>query len=95
MPYPDLTIFTEHDTEIIPTVWEGLFSYVFVIMQSPKLDEYEYFRLFASGNIRPITYDKVYTLEHVTEGLMALEKRETWGKVIIRVREDETLRARL
>ncbi|KAF8735874.1 hypothetical protein AX14_001324 [Amanita brunnescens Koide BX004] len=69
--------YSQHDTEIIPTVWEGLFS------------------LFASGNIRPITYDKVYTLEHVTEGLMALEKRETWGKVIIRVREDETLRARL
>ena len=34
-------------------------------------------------------YDKVWKLEEMPLGLLALEKRETWGKAIIRVREEE------
>jgi len=50
------------------------------------------FSLFASGKLRPVTYDKKYTLDYVADGLMALERRETWGKAVIRVREEETAR---
>lgn len=46
--------------------------------------------LFSSGKIEPVTYSTVYTLENAMEGLAALERRETWGKVVVRVR-DETV----
>jgi len=37
-----------------------------------------------------VTYDKVYTLENLTDGLAALEKRQTWAKAVVRVREEKT-----
>lgn len=46
-------------------------------------------RLFASGRIKPIIYDKVFSLDEVTVGLDALERRQTWGKVIVRVKNEE------
>lgn len=42
--------------------------------------------LFSSGRVKPIIYSRVYPLEKAVEGLLALERRETWGKVIVRVR---------
>ncbi|KAG1848603.1 hypothetical protein C8R48DRAFT_729864 [Suillus tomentosus] len=45
--------------------------------------------LFASGRIKPIIYDKVFSLDEVTVGLDALERRQTWGKVIVRVKDEE------
>jgi len=45
--------------------------------------------LFASGRIKPIIYDKVFSLDEVTVGLDALERRQTWGKVIVRVKNEE------
>ena len=47
-------------------------------------------RLFASGQVTPVTYDKVYPLEKLTDGLAALEKRQTWAKAVVRVREEKT-----
>ncbi len=94
MLHPILTNFAERDAGRIPAVWEGLFSYVFVTyIQPPKLTSV--YRLFASGKLRPVIYDKKSTLDSVADGLMALEMRKTWGKAVIRVREDETARARL
>ncbi|KAK2463267.1 hypothetical protein APHAL10511_004922 [Amanita phalloides] len=49
----------------------------------------------ACGRLRPVIYDTIYTLENIAEGLMAIEKRATWGKVIVRVREGENAKARL
>jgi len=46
--------------------------------------------LFASGRVTPVTYDKVYPLEKLTDGLAALEKRQTWAKAVVRVREEKT-----
>jgi NADPH2:quinone reductase len=46
--------------------------------------------LFASGRVKPVTYDKVYPLEKLTDGLAALEKRQTWAKAVVRVREEKT-----
>ncbi|EKM80973.1 hypothetical protein AGABI1DRAFT_112678 [Agaricus bisporus var. burnettii JB137-S8] len=47
------------------------------------------FDLFTSGKARPVTYDRIFTLENLSEGLGAIERRETWGKAVVRLRKDE------
>lgn len=44
--------------------------------------------MFASGTVQPVTYTETWPLEKLSEGLGALERRETWGKAVIRVREE-------
>jgi len=44
--------------------------------------------LFASGRVQPVTYTDVFSLDTLTAGLDAIERRETWGKAIVRVRGD-------
>ncbi|KAG6900764.1 hypothetical protein C0993_002188 [Termitomyces sp. T159_Od127] len=44
--------------------------------------------LFASNKITPVMYDRIYTLETVSEGLAAIERRETWGKAIVRIQSE-------
>lgn len=48
-------------------------------------------RLFASGRIKPIMYDKIFSLDEVTVGLDALERRQTWGKVIVRIKDEKQM----
>jgi len=36
-----------------------------------------------------VVYSEVWPLERVADGLVALEKRRTWGKAVVRVREDD------
>jgi NADPH:quinone reductase-like Zn-dependent oxidoreductase len=43
-------------------------------------------KLLSSGKVKPVVYDTIYPFEKLTDGLKALEKRETWGKVIVSVR---------
>ncbi|RDB16964.1 Quinone oxidoreductase-like protein 2 [Hypsizygus marmoreus] len=45
--------------------------------------------LFASGRVQPVTYAEVFPLEKLSDGLGAIERRETWGKAIVRVREEK------
>lgn len=47
-------------------------------------------RLLSSGKATPVVYDTVYPLEKLVDGLRALEKRETWGKVTVSVRAPST-----
>lgn len=47
--------------------------------------------LFASGRIKPIIYDKIFSLDEVTVGLDALERRQTWGKAIVRVKDEKQI----
>lgn len=47
------------------------------------------FDLLASGRIKPVIYSRVYSLEEAMEGLCALERRETWGKVIVHVHDED------
>lgn len=47
--------------------------------------------LLASGNVAPVIYTEIYPLEKVADGLRALEGRQTWGKAIVRVREDSAV----
>ncbi|KAH8827984.1 hypothetical protein DL96DRAFT_1463530 [Flagelloscypha sp. PMI_526] len=35
--------------------------------------------MFKNGRAKPVCYTQVYPLEQLTEGLAALERRETWG----------------
>jgi hypothetical protein len=46
--------------------------------------------LFASGTRK--VYSEVYTLEYLVKGLDALpvSSRETWGKVVVRVKDGES-----
>ncbi|KAK4685609.1 NADPH:quinone reductase, partial [Tremellales sp. Uapishka_1] len=45
--------------------------------------------LIASGKLVPQVYDPVYVgLEEVPKGLQELEGRKTWGKAVVRIRED-------
>lgn len=51
--------------------------------------------LLASERIKPVVYPDVFPLERLADGLYALEKRKTWGKVIVRIRDEEPLKAKL
>lgn len=44
--------------------------------------------LLQSGKATPVVYPEVYPLERLADGLVALENRRTWGKVIVRVRDE-------
>ncbi|KAG5726061.1 Quinone oxidoreductase-like protein 2 [Termitomyces sp. T112] len=44
--------------------------------------------LFASGKTVPVIYKHIYTLEKLSEALAAIERRETWGKAIVRIRDE-------
>ncbi|KAI0081200.1 NAD(P)-binding protein [Panus rudis PR-1116 ss-1] len=44
--------------------------------------------LFSSGRAKPVVYTEVFSLDQVADGLSTLEQRKTWGKAIVRIRED-------
>ncbi|TFK44713.1 hypothetical protein BDQ12DRAFT_673439 [Crucibulum laeve] len=46
--------------------------------------------MFSSGRAKPVVYSEVYSLEKLVDGLAALERRETWGKAIVRIKEETT-----
>ncbi|KAL0955932.1 hypothetical protein HGRIS_002120 [Hohenbuehelia grisea] len=54
----------------------------------PKVWE-DLLNLLASGRVSPVNYSEVYPLERITEALGKLERRETWGKVIVRIRDEQ------
>ena len=51
--------------------------------------------LFSSGKITPVTYSTIYPLSNAMDGLCALERRETWGKAVVRVRGEDQAVAKL
>jgi len=49
------------------------------------------FELFEKQRAKSVVYDQSFKgLESIAAGLKALESRETWGKAIIHIRDDET-----
>ncbi|KAK7053299.1 hypothetical protein VNI00_003925 [Paramarasmius palmivorus] len=50
----------------------------------------EVLELFKSKRVKPIVYSEIYPLEKISEALAALEHRKTWGKAVVRVREDDS-----
>jgi len=49
------------------------------------------FSLFESGKVKANVFETVWSLEDLAQGLDALEKRKTWGKVVVRVRKDDEM----
>ncbi|KAI0283550.1 NAD-P-binding protein [Russula brevipes] len=47
----------------------------------------ELLAMFASGRLQPAVYHGYYTLDTLTQALGDLEGRKTWGKVVVRIRE--------
>lgn len=45
--------------------------------------------LWESKKLVPIVFGRTYKLEELPMGLEALEKRETYGKVVVKVRKDD------
>ncbi|THH30438.1 hypothetical protein EUX98_g3760 [Antrodiella citrinella] len=50
--------------------------------------------LLTSGRAKPVIYTDIYPLEQYAAGLKDLEDRKTWGKAVIRVREDDSAAAK-
>jgi len=46
--------------------------------------------LFASGAVKPVVYTQTWPLEQIASGLEAIEKRQTWGKAVVRVKEEDS-----
>jgi NADPH:quinone reductase len=51
--------------------------------------------MFESKKVVPIVYERTFRLEDLPAGLDALEKRQTYGKAVVCVREDEQEQAKL
>jgi NADPH2:quinone reductase len=45
--------------------------------------------MIAEDRVKPVVYDRVYTLDTLIEGLGELEQRKTWGKAVVRIRSDD------
>lgn len=43
--------------------------------------------MLSSKRVTPVLYTQTYTLDTIIQGLEDLEKRKTWGKAIVRVRD--------
>lgn len=52
------------------------------------------FKMFEEGSVKPVVFEKVYRLESIAEGLKAIQRRETWGKLVASL-EDESEKAKL
>jgi NADPH:quinone reductase len=56
------------------------------------LNACSFLRLLSSGKVSPVVWNKIYPFEQLTDGLVALEQRKTWGKAVVHVRDsDETV----
>ncbi|KAJ3735715.1 alcohol dehydrogenase [Lentinula guzmanii] len=51
--------------------------------------------LFSSGKAKPVTYSEIFSLESLTQGLDALEHRKTYGKVVVNIKKNDTVPAKL
>ena len=49
-------------------------------------------RLFESKRAAPVMYSEVFHgLESIPRGLQAIESRKSWGKIAVRLREDDAV----
>ncbi|KAH9935553.1 uncharacterized protein B0H18DRAFT_1174277 [Fomitopsis serialis] len=46
--------------------------------------------LLSSGRVKPVVYTEVFPLERLADGLHLLEQRKTWGKVVVRIRDEKS-----
>lgn len=48
------------------------------------------FDLFESGKLQPALYDQIYSLETIPQGLMAINNRTSYAKVVAKVGTDDS-----
>lgn len=83
------------DRTRVPEVWNALFRYVFLftfpfplLALNPRPNSS--LRLWESRKAWPLTFSEIYEgLDGVSSGLKAIEDRKTWGKAIVRIKEDD------
>ena len=51
--------------------------------------------MLQSRKVTPVVYPEIYSLERLSDGLVALEDRRTWGKAVVRVRDEPAPPAKL
>ena len=78
----------------IPSVHGALLEYVSSLLP-PSSNLHFHFSMLQSGKVAPVIYPEIYPLERLSEGLTALENRKTWGKVVVRVRDEPAPIAKL
>jgi NADPH2:quinone reductase len=54
-----------------------------------SISSHRYLSAFAAGQIKPVVYREVFPLESVAKGLDAIASRQTWGKPVVRIKEDK------
>jgi NADPH:quinone reductase len=85
-----MTLYTDKEPSRIPVVWEELLRWVASMYYAHVVTDWStYTSLFSSGKVKPVTYSTVYPLANAMDGLGALERRETWGKAVVRIRDEE------
>lgn len=47
-----------------------------------------FYRMFGSGKLRPVIYHEIYSLDRLVDGLEALAKRKSYGKVILHIKDE-------
>jgi NADPH2:quinone reductase len=80
---------TAKEPERIPVVWKGIFEYVLPIPIPVVFTTDAPRSILASGKVQPVVFSEVLPLERVAEALSALENRKTWGKAVVRIRNEE------
>ncbi|GAN00615.1 NAD(P)-binding protein [Mucor ambiguus] len=48
------------------------------------------FELFESGKLQPALYEKIYTLDTIPQGMMAINDRKSYAKVVAKIGNDES-----
>ena len=47
-------------------------------------------KMLDEGKAKPVLYEPIYeSLDAISRGLDDLDKRKTWGKAVVRVKQDE------
>ena len=68
-------------------MWDALFKWVpidvVIVLSSLSIHS-----LFASERVKPVIYTEIFPLEELSKGLGALERRETWGKAILHIKDE-------
>ncbi|KAJ7095658.1 alcohol dehydrogenase [Mycena epipterygia] len=73
------------NVSIIGVFWGG---YIFREPDRIPLVHKAFLDLLTSGRVSPVVYKEIYPLERLADGLRRLEDRQTWGKVVVKVKEE-------
>lgn len=76
------------------SVFKAIIRHVLVSLLQPS-GSYSSSSMLQSGKAAPVVYPEIYPLERLSDGLVALENRRTWGKAVVRVKDEPAPPAKL